>query len=340
MTFSSFRYWGALALAASIFSGCVTHRYAERPARPPLPRPAELVDYYTLDAEPECVLHEDVRRHTQFTLHRINLRSNLANADEEYDVGIEFFDPKTDDGPRPAILFLPILNEEPLVSHPFATYFANRGIAVAVVYTNERGNLLDESGEIEPNLQSMVIRQRLALDWLLRQPGIDPDRIGVMGISMGGIKAALLKGVDERVGPTVLGMAGGNIPFIALNSTDGSISRERETFFATSDLKLHEMVRAMRKRIRTDPLRVAHHVDPGEVLMFITTHDKVVPTRTQEALRTALGMPRTYYVKANHYNVLIHIFMVRHRAYRFFEEAFRRQEPLYEPARGLDVATR
>ena len=93
------------------------------------------------------------------------------------------------------------------------------------------------------------------------------------------------------------------------------------------DLKLHEIVLMMRESIRTDPLRVAQYVEPADVLMFITTHDKVVPTRTQESLRSALGMPRAYYLDTNHYVALIHIFMVRHRSYRFFEESFGLIEP-------------
>ena len=45
----------------------------------------------------------------------------------------------------------------------------------------------------------MLGEQRAGMEWLMAQPGVDPARIGVMGISMGGTLAWWLAALDPRV---------------------------------------------------------------------------------------------------------------------------------------------
>ena len=56
----------------------------------------------------------------------------------------------------------------------------------------------------EFTLDSEVADAGAALDWLSAQRGIDPARIGVLGLSLGGAVAALLAGQEPRVKTTVL----------------------------------------------------------------------------------------------------------------------------------------
>jgi dienelactone hydrolase len=49
----------------------------------------------------------------------------------------------------------------------------------------------------------MVYDSLRALDWLLARPGVDPARVGTLGISMGSTMAWWLAALDERVGVTV-----------------------------------------------------------------------------------------------------------------------------------------
>jgi dienelactone hydrolase len=49
----------------------------------------------------------------------------------------------------------------------------------------------------------MLGEQRAGLDWLLSQPGTDPDRVAAMGISMGGTLAWWLAALDPRLAAAV-----------------------------------------------------------------------------------------------------------------------------------------
>jgi pimeloyl-ACP methyl ester carboxylesterase len=49
-----------------------------------------------------------------------------------------------------------------------------------------------------------VIIERLALDWLLQQPGVDPKRIAYVGHSYGGIAGGVLAGIEPRFAAFVL----------------------------------------------------------------------------------------------------------------------------------------
>ena len=60
------------------------------------------------------------------------------------------------------------------------------------------------SGESEGNLVDMTVEGEIsdalkALDFLQAQPELDPDRIGVLGLSLGGLVAACVAGRDARV---------------------------------------------------------------------------------------------------------------------------------------------
>ncbi len=58
----------------------------------------------------------------------------------------------------------------------------------------------DSDGEFDEfTLRTEVADAAAALDWLAGQPGLDMNRIGVVGLSMGGGVTALLAGQDQRV---------------------------------------------------------------------------------------------------------------------------------------------
>ena len=73
---------------------------------------------------------------------------------------------------------------------------ARRGIALMLVDTPGRGSTLRLKGI--PTRADYEIPVRAATDYLLDRPEVDPDRVGIMGISMGGYYAPRAAAFDPR----------------------------------------------------------------------------------------------------------------------------------------------
>lgn len=131
-----------------------------------------------------------------------------------------------------------------------------------------------------------VIDYRRAIDALAQIPGIDTNRIGVLGGSMGGMLGGLLAGVDPRVKVTVLVVGGGHW----------------SEMMRVSDHKTAPALRAyLRGQYRmvdrflepVDPLRLMHRVH--HLQMHNGTADMTVPYSTSVELFERAAEPKEFY---------------------------------------------
>jgi len=87
--------------------------------------------------------------------------------------------------------------------------FTRNGLAVLRFDFRGSG---DSEGEFHEMTVSREIEDaRAALDFLASRPEVDPARLGVLGLSLGGCVAACLAGTDERVRALVLWAAVGHM---------------------------------------------------------------------------------------------------------------------------------
>lgn len=88
-----------------------------------------------------------------------------------------------------------------------ATALAGRGVVSVLVDTMwakprwYRDRVLEQD---QANYAGQVVALRRALDLLLKQPGVDPARIAMVGHDYGGMHGALLAGVDTRTKTQVI----------------------------------------------------------------------------------------------------------------------------------------
>ena len=80
----------------------------------------------------------------------------------------------------------------------YAERFAAAGLAVLVF---DYRNFGDSGGEPRSQLfpHEQIEDLRNAITWLRRQPGIDPERIGAWGVSLGGGHVMFLAAFDKRI---------------------------------------------------------------------------------------------------------------------------------------------
>ena len=208
------------------------------------------------------------------------------------------------DGPHAAVVVFPILAGSHVVSEGLAKALVNRGFAVARLERKE----LELAENPDPEtlaraLRAALLDGRRLLDWLVTRPEVDPDRLGVAGVSLGGILAATLLGVDDRVRAGILLMAGGGIAEILHDSAEKPVRAFRNTLREERRLEGREAFLAEVQPFTepVDPLSYAEGIDPRSVLLVSGRFDRVIPPERTRALWEALGHPTWIRLPIGHY---------------------------------------
>jgi cephalosporin-C deacetylase-like acetyl esterase len=159
---------------------------------------------------------------------------------------------------------------------------------------------------------------RKVLDWLQDQPDVDPERIGELGLSLGGIKAALVAAVDHRVKAVVMGLAGGTIADIAVSSHERGLKRyiDRWQQVGVSRERIYQELLAA---VQTDPVKLACYLDASRCLLFLAIFDQSVPTKCGNRLRQAIGGPMTIYLPTGHYSAVLFLPYAQLRSLAFLK---------------------
>jgi dienelactone hydrolase len=199
---------------------------------------------------------------------------------------------------RPAVICLHILDGNDALTDMVCSVLALRGVPAIMFrlpYYGERG--LPGGPEVlakDPKMFAGAIAQagedlRRTIDVLASRPEVDADRIGVTGISLGGIIAATAAGGEPRINRAAFFLAGGDLIKI--------IHHARET------RPLSKMIMALPQQQRSDIENKLAEVDPlrfaaglkdkarqGKVMMFNAAEDEVIPRACTEKLAEAMGM--------------------------------------------------
>jgi hypothetical protein len=105
-----------------------------------------------------------------------------------------------------------------------------------------------------------------------------------LGLSLGGIRASIVAGVDERLKCTVIGLAGGSIADINLLTDQKEVRQYKEKLIEMG-ISSETIYAELSDKVITDPLRLAQYTDARDVLMFTAMFDQ---SCSQKMLRPAL----------------------------------------------------
>lgn len=184
--------------------------------------------------------------------------------------------PSSTSGKVPAVVFLHGAGGDREEQLDTAVKLAKRG-AVALTITAPSGAKTPPAGATGEELVRWqggtiaddVIAARRAFDLLANDDRVDPDRLGLVGWSMGGRLAALVAGVDDRARATVL-MSAGAAPV--------------DAYVAGAPADLQGVVREVLEPI--DPLTRIDDAK-GKVLVQAGRQDSIVPRAALEAMIAA-----------------------------------------------------
>jgi dienelactone hydrolase len=211
------------------------------------------------------------------------------------------------DGAHPTVIVFPILAGSHVVSEGLAKALVNRGYSALRM---EREPLDLETSE-DPETVSRAFRKaiddaRRLLDWLETRDEVDRTRLATAGVSLGGIMAATLVGVDDRLDAGFFMMTGGGLPEMLHDSAEKPVRRFRDRLIEAKGFETREEFVEWFRPLTdpVDPVRHASRIDPDRVLLISGRFDRVVPAERTQALWEELGEPRWIRVPSGHYQLV------------------------------------
>jgi dienelactone hydrolase len=248
----------------------------------------------------------------RYSVSKLRFPSPITTPDAENNVvHAEYFAPVGFGPNRPAVIVLHILGADFPLSRYMAARLADRGVAALFVklpYYGERRPDGDGqrtkrflSADIERSVSAMhqaVCDVRRAAVWLVARPDIDPMRIGVAGISLGGIVSSLTAAVDPGIREGAFLLAGGDLATILWEMPEGEAYRKQwiESGRTKQDLKI--LTEPL------DPLTYAGRLKGKRLMMLAGKVDDVVPPAATLLLWEAAGRPRIHWCDCGHYSAV------------------------------------
>jgi len=256
------------------------------------------------------------------TAHKPN---NTVPADYYLPDGMEPGSPR-----RPAVVCLHILNGNYELVRMLCTSLAQRGVPAIMFklpYYGERAlpggrRELARNGRlfVEALSQAMLDARR-TFDVLAALPQIDPERIGIAGISLGSFVSAATAGSDGRFHRTALLLSGGDLLSIIHESNETSSLSSQINSLPTDQQQ--EIKRAI---IAVDPITHAPGLRDralaGRVLMINGDQDQVVPPASTKKLAKALGISdKVFWLEGlGHYSAAARLPEIMRRTVDFFAQ--------------------
>jgi dienelactone hydrolase len=260
-----------------------------------------------------------------FTISEVTFPSPVVTSEENNNtVHCEYFCP-TAAGPHPGVIVLHILGGDFDLARLFARSLADQGVAALFLKmpyygprrtpgSKARMVSLDPEATVRGMTQAVLdIRQATA--WLGNQKEIDDERLGIMGISLGGITAALAASAEPRLQNVCLILAGGDVHHVPWNSRHIAPLRERWAKQGGTQESLVELLSTV------DPVTYAKTVKGRRILMLNAERDEVIPPACTESLWRALGKPEIVWWNATHFTAIRFVFEGLNRTARFFADS-------------------
>lgn len=146
-------------------------------------------------------------------------------------------------------------------------------------------------------LRQAVLDARRGLDYLARRPDVDPNRLGIAGISLGGILSGLTAGVDPRIKVAVTIVGGADF---AKGFWDGIGTRQYRREILRSGYT-YETYQAAMAPVDAAGWLPQRHFNPEDVLMINGRYDLVVLPDGAKALARDFDGTKIVWLNTGHY---------------------------------------
>lgn len=293
------------------------------------PTPAEprVPAIFQLPRSTFLVASAEIRRTPSHTVYAVRFPSPVVTPDESNNtVHAELFRPvAASTTRRPAVVVLHILGADFALSRYFAARLADRGVVALFVklpyYGERRGDENDRrflSTDVDRSIASMrqgVLDVRRAVAYMNSLPDVDASRVGVAGISLGGIVGGLAAAIDPAITSAALLLAGGDLAEILWTMPEGAKYRKLWIDAGKTKADLAALTRPL------DPLTYADRLKGKRVYMVAGKVDDTIPPSSALALWEKAGRPPIRWLDCGHYSAGGFLLPEVRRAVEFLAQA-------------------
>jgi dienelactone hydrolase len=228
-------------------------------------------------------------------------------------VHCEFFRPKRngDEGKMPAVIVLHKLGGDIPLARLFCNALAQKGVAALFVkmpYYGPRRDPAVKRRMVSPDpretvdgMTQAILDIRCAAAWLASRDEIDAKRLGIFGISLGGITGALAATAEPRLSSVCLLLAGGDLGKVAWESPE--LAKVRQQWLDGGGTR-EEFMTILGQ---VDPVRYAASVRGRRILLMNAKEDEVIPKVCTESLWESFGKPPIHWFSGGHYSCIWHL---------------------------------
>ncbi len=229
-----------------------------------------------------------------------------------------------------------------------AKSLVKRGVACFILYLVFHSSRMPEvirkkglrltSEEWFEGYKTSVIDVRHTVDWARTMNEIDNERIAVIGISLGGIIAAISMGIDKRITTGVFLVTGGNYEKHNWVREKRDSHGETEYYEAKNQYEQYltevgekgfENVTAGKQSYLTDPMTFASYLRNRPTMMINARWDERIPRQAALDLREAIGKPIIRWFPTTHASIWLFYPLIRKQIVDFLAMNFGIQAPAH-----------
>jgi dienelactone hydrolase len=227
-------------------------------------------------------------------------------------VHAEFFLPKVASAGAkvPAVVVLDILDGRGNVARAQAVWLAQHGVAALYVHMAHYGPRRPAGSPIRlvstnveqtlAGIRQTVLDCRAATAWLAARPDVNPDKLGLVGTSLGSIVGANVAAAEPRLRNVCLLLPGGGLVDAFFDHP------QARPYTVLADL-LGGKEGLRRLVAPADPITYAPQLRQRNLLMIAASRDDVLPPSAARALWEACGKQRIMWVDSTHVGAVAHI---------------------------------
>ncbi len=253
----------------------------------------------------------------------------------------EFFRPRQKTAGPLAILVHGWGDQSVIPFKMLARDLARRGIASFILYlifhhSRMPKAMQDKGLHLTPEewfegYQTSVIDVRQVVDWASSQDEIEKEQIAVIGLSLGGIIAAISMAVERRIGSGVFLVTGGNYESRAWSKrrrdgrNESDLAEDQEhyaRYLAEVAEKGLEEANPSKQSYLTDPVTFGSYLSNRPVMMINALWDEIIARQAALDFWQACGKPAIRWLPATHASIWLLYPLIRRQIVGFLGDTF------------------